>query len=61
MFEKCPIVNNKQCAMCGYDSEGLLRCGFAKPENRVDYMKSCPIQKDRPFNKRDKKYRRAFG
>jgi len=58
MFENCPFVENKQCAMCGYDYKKILRCGYARPENVIERMSLCPIQKDIPFEKRDKKYRR---
>ena len=43
MFEYCPIIKSK-CPMCTeYKDE--LYCGQKTGENRIRFMKKCPIKK----------------
>lgn len=42
MFLHCSI-KNKICAFCG-ESKGVMYCGIASGENRIDQLNKCPYK-----------------
>ena len=52
MFEKCPLVENRQCAFASYDKQEKLRCGFATHPNYVSEIKVCPLKLKKARRKR---------
>ena len=50
MYEHCDL-NGKICVYAT-KSKDVLYCGFQSGENRLEYMKKCPLKKKKVRNER---------